>query len=288
MVHNGIEYGDMQLIAEAYDILKNVGGLSNEELADTFDDWNKGELKSFLIEITAQIFAKKDPMTGHHLVDMILDKSGQKGTGKWTVQQACEIAAPAPTIAGAVEARVVSALKDERQAAARLLKGVTIPNGAIDRAKLVEDVRHALYASKICSYAQGMNILRTASHKYEWGLKLGRIARIWKGGCIIKAQFLDRIKSAFERDANLANLLVDKEFARELVERQPGWRRVVAKAAEAGVPIPTMSASLSYFDSYRRERLPANLVQAQRDFFGAHTYERVDRPGSFHSDWASL
>jgi 6-phosphogluconate dehydrogenase len=286
MVHNGIEYGDMQLISEAYDILRTVGGLENDQLANVFADWDRGELKSFLIEITAQIIAKKDER-GHHLIDSILDKIGQKGTGRWTVQQACELAAPVPTIAGAVEARALSALKEERVAASRTLKGVTISNGSYDRELLVEDVRHALYASKVCSYAQGMNLLRSASKMYEWELRLGRIARIWKGGCIIKARFLDRIKQAYERDPDLPNLLVDAEFAQDLVERQPGWRRIVARAAEAGIPIPTMSASLSYFDAYRRERLPANLVQAQRDFFGSHTYERIDRPGAFHMQWTT-
>jgi 6-phosphogluconate dehydrogenase len=285
MVHNGIEYGDMQLIAESYDVLKNVGGLSNEELAGVFSKWNDGELQSFLIEITAKIFRKKDADTGKDLLDVILDATGMKGTGKWTVQQAAELLAPIPTIASSVEARILSAQKAERVAAAKVLTGATIPGEKPDKARLCDDVRHALYAAKVCSYAQGMNLLRAASESHGWGLALGRIARIWKGGCIIRAQFLGRIKQAYDRDAKLANLLVDAEFARELVERQPAWRRVVSLAVQAGIPVPTLSSSLAYFDSYRRERLPANLLQAQRDFFGAHTYQRVDKPGTFHTDW---
>ena len=284
MVHNGIEYGDMQLIAEAYDVLKSVGGLSNAELADLFAEWDRGELKSFLIEITSRIFRKKDAETGQDLVDVILDATGMKGTGKWTVQQASELGAPIPTIASSVEARMLSALKGERVAASKLLRGV-VSQPAIERKQLIEDVRHALYASKVCSYAQGMNLLRVASSNYKWGLELGRIARIWKGGCIIRAQFLGRITQAFNRDAGLVNLLVDGEFARELVERQPAWRRVVQAAVQAGIALPSMMASLAYFDAYRRERLPANLLQAQRDFFGAHTYQRIDREGTFHTEW---
>ena len=286
MVHNGIEYADMQLIAEAYDVLKTLGGLSNAELAATFAKWNEGELQSFLIEITAKIFTKKDPDTGKELVEVILDATGMKGTGKWTVQQASELGAPIPTIASSVEARMLSAQKAERVAASKLLPGVTMAP-AVDKARLIEDVRHALYASKVCSYAQGMNLLRAASNAYKWGLELGRIARIWKGGCIIRAQFLSRITAAFQRDAGLANLLIDADFARELGERQPGWRRVVSAAVQAGIPLPTMTASISYFDGYRRERLPANLLQAQRDFFGAHTYQRIDKEGTFHTEWES-
>ncbi len=288
MVHNGIEYGDMQLIAEAYDLLKSLGGLGNQELADVFSSWNQGDLKSFLIEITAKIFGTKDDRGGNGmLVDAILDVTGMKGTGRWTVQQASELGAPIPTIASSVEARILSAQKAERVAAAKVLRDVPVPAATQPKKQLVEDVRHALYAAKVCSYAQGMNLLRTASETYGWGLALGRIARIWKGGCIIRAQFLDRIKNAYQRDERLSNLLVDRDFARELTERQPGWRRVVAAAVQAGVPIPGFSASLAYFDSYRRERLPANLVQAQRDFFGAHTYERLDRPGTFHTEWSA-
>jgi 6-phosphogluconate dehydrogenase len=287
MVHNGIEYGDMQLIAESYDVLKSLGGLSNDELADVFARWNEGELESFLIEITARIFRKKDPETGQHLVDVILDASGMKGTGKWTVQQAAELGAPIPTIASSVEARIVSSLKHERANAAKTLEGVTSLLQAPDKQQLVDDVRQALYAAKICSYAQGMNLLRAASDRYQWDLQLGRIARIWKGGCIIRAQFLGRIKQAYDRNGRLANLLVDPQFARELVERQPAWRRVASWAVQAGIPVPALGGSIAYFDSYRRERLPANLIQAQRDYFGAHTYQRVDKPGTFHTDWSA-
>ncbi len=288
MVHNGIEYGDMQLIAEAYDLLHHVGGLGHSELADTFGAWNHNELESFLIEITAQIFTKKDDLgTGRMLVDMIVDATGMKGTGKWTVQQASELSAPIPTIASSVEARILSAQRQERIAASKILAGPKPAPGGVDKRQLVEDVRHALYASKICSYAQGMNLLRTASQVYEWNLQLGRISRIWKGGCIIRAKFLDRIKQAYERNANVANLLIDGEFVREMADRQAGWRRAVGLAVQHGIGMPTMMASLAYYDSYRRERLPANLTQAQRDFFGAHTFQRIDREGSFHAEWNS-
>jgi 6-phosphogluconate dehydrogenase len=285
MVHNGIEYGDMQLIAEAYDLLRNVGGMGPGELADVFSQWNRGELQSFLIEITAKILAKKDDLTGQPMVDVILDQSGMKGTGKWTVQQAAELTSPIPTIASALDARIVSGLRPERLAAAKILQGPKPAPSFIDKKQLVDDVRHALYASKVCSYAQGMSLLRAASHAYEWDLHLGRIARIWKGGCIIRAQFLGRIKDAYDRSSELPNLLVDAEFAREMGDRQAGWRRAIALAVQHGLPMPTMMASLSYYDAYRRERLPANLTQAQRDFFGAHTYQRIDREGTFHTQW---
>ena len=285
MVHNGIEYGDMQLIAEAYDLLKSVGGLSNAELADTFSEWNAGELQSFLIEITANIFRKKDPETGGDLVDLIVDAAAAKGTGKWTVQDAAEIGAPVPMVASSVEARLISADRAGRAAASKVLKGPSGPNGAVDKKKLIADVRAALYSAKACSYAQGMNLLRTASNLRNWGLNLGELARIWKGGCIIRAQFLGRIKDAYDRDANLSNLLLDPGFVRELGERQGGWRSAVAQAMSAGVPLMTMGGSLAYYDSLRRERLPANLTQAQRDYFGAHTYERLDKAGSFHTEW---
>ncbi|KAJ3701066.1 hypothetical protein LUZ61_004771 [Rhynchospora tenuis] len=299
MVHNGIEYGDMQLISEAYDILKHVGGLSNDELARVFDDWNRGELESFLIEITADIFSVPDDFNGsasgeHHLVDRILDKTGMKGTGKWTVQQAAELAIAAPTIAASLDSRYISGLKDQRVAAETALQRAGLQPGLlrgsswVDKRRLVDDVRQALYASKICSYAQGMNLIRAKSNEKGWDLNLGELARIWKGGCIIRARFLDRIKKAYGRNPNLANLIVDEEFAQEIVQRQAAWRRVVGLAVESGVGAPGMSASLSYFDSYRRSRLPANLVQAQRDYFGAHTYERVDKPGSFHTEWARV
>ncbi len=284
MIHNGIEYGDMQLIAESYDILKHVGGLSNDELADVFAEWNRGELESFLIEITAQIFRRRDDQGDGWLVDKILDKTGMKGTGRWTVQEAAERSVAAGTMTAALDARYLSGLKDERVAASRLFDDPAPPAG-IDKAALVNDVRQALYASKICSYAQGMNLIRATGETFAWGLDLGAIARIWKGGCIIRAVFLDRIKQAYDRDPKLPNLLVDAEFAREIKERQDAWRRVVGLAVASGIATPAFSASLAYFDSYRRARLPANLVQAQRDLFGAHTFERTDREGSFHADW---
>lgn len=294
MVHNGIEYGDMQLISEAYDVLKNVGGLGNDELAEIFDDWNRGELESFLIEITSDIFKVEDEETGRgHLVDKILDKTGMKGTGKWTVQQAAELSIAAPTIAASLDSRYMSGLKEEREAAAEIFKNEGLKEevnnvGGVDKKRLVDDVRQALYSSKICSYAQGMNLLRAKSLEKGWGLNLGELARIWKGGCIIRAVFLDRIKQAYQRNPGLANLLVDPEFAREMVQRQAAWRRVVGLAIQKGISVPGMSASLQYFDTYRRGRLPANLVQAQRDYFGAHTYERVDIPGSYHTEWSKL
>ncbi|KAK1436155.1 hypothetical protein QVD17_01931 [Tagetes erecta] len=294
MVHNGIEYGDMQLISEAYDVLKNVGGLSNAELADIFDEWNRGELESFLIEITADIFKVKDEHGDGELVDKILDKTGMKGTGKWTVQQAAELSVAAPTIAASLDCRYLSGLKNERVAAAEVLAGAGLKEevgsvrSGIDKKRLIDDVRQALYASKICSYAQGMNLLRAKSLEKNWNLNFGELARIWKGGCIIRAVFLDRIKKAYQRNPNLASLVVDPDFAKEMVQRQAAWRRVVGLAISAGISTPGMCASLSYFDTYRRARLPANLVQAQRDLFGAHTYERVDRPGAFHTEWTKL
>ncbi|XP_023770159.1 6-phosphogluconate dehydrogenase, decarboxylating 3, chloroplastic [Lactuca sativa] len=294
MVHNGIEYGDMQLISEAYDVLKNVGGLSNTELAEIFDEWNRGELESFLIEITADIFKVKDEHGEGELVDKILDKTGMKGTGKWTVQQAAELSVAAPTIAASLDCRYLSGLKDEREDAARILAAAglkeevgTVRSG-IDKKRLIDDVRQALYASKICSYAQGMNLLRVKSSEKNWNLDFGELARIWKGGCIIRAVFLDRIKKAYQRNPNLASLLVDPDFAKEMVQRQAAWRRVVGLAISAGISTPGMCASLTYFDTYRRARLPANLVQAQRDLFGAHTYERIDREGAFHTEWTKL
>nr|QKY15223.1 6-phosphogluconate dehydrogenase, decarboxylating (6PGD) [Polytomella parva] len=289
MVHNGIEYGDMQLISEAYDLLKNVGGLSNAELAAVFREWNAAELKSFLIEITAVILDKKDDKAGEegYLVDKIVDKTGSKGTGKWTVQQAAELAVAAPTIAASLDGRYMSAAKDERVAASKIFSTCQTPAvlPSAERAQLVADVRAALYASKICSYAQGMGIIRAKSEEQKWDVNLGALARIWKGGCIIRAQFLDRIRAAFTRDAALSNLLVDPEFAADLKAAEASWRRVVALAVVNGLPVPGMTASLSYFDAYRRERLPANLVQAQRDFFGSHTYQRVDAEGWFHTVW---
>lgn len=287
MVHNGIEYGDMQLIAEAYDVLKSVGKLTNEELCQVFSEWNKGELLSFLIEITADIFGVKDKGEGY-LVDKVLDKTGMKGTGKWTVQQAAELSVAAPTIASSLDGRFLSGLKEERVEAAKVFKSSGIrdmlADQVVDKEKLIHDVRQALYASKICSYAQGMNLIRAKSAERGWNLKLGQLTRIWKGGCIIRAVFLDRIKKAYDRNPNLPNLLVDPEFAKEIIERQSGWRRVVSIAINSGISTPGMSSSLAYFDTYRRSKLPANLVQAQQDYFGAHTYERIDIDGSFHTE----
>ena len=293
MVHNGIEYGDMQLISEAYDVLRVIGGLTNAELCDAFGEWNRGELNSFLVEITATIFGREDdqkPGTGA-VVDKILDKTGMKGTGKWTVQQAAELSVAAPTIAAALDARCLSGLKDERVAAAGVLEKCGVPPAqappkGVDKAALVADVRAALYASKICSYAQGMNILRAKSLERGWDLSLGDMARIWQGGCIIRASFLGDIKRAYEKNPSLASLLVDADFASALASRQAAWRRVVGLAVATGVAVPGMSSSLAYFDTYRRARLPANLVQAQRDYFGSHTYERTDMEGWHHTLWS--
>lgn len=287
----------MQLISEAYDVLKNAGGLSNSELGEIFDEWNRGELESFLIEITADIFRVRDEVTGNgELVDKILDKTGMKGTGKWTVQQAAELSIAAPTIAASLDGRYMSGLKDEREEAAEIFAkeglkedvGFDVNGSSVDKKRLIDDVRQALYASKICSYAQGMNLLRAKSVEKGWNFNLGELARIWKGGCIIRAVFLDRIKGAYQRNPGLPNLMIDTEFAREMVQRQAAWRRVVGLAIQRGISVPGMSASLQYFDTYRRSRLPANLVQAQRDYFGAHTYERIDPTGSYHTEWSKL
>ncbi|MGV3723831.1 MAG: NADP-dependent phosphogluconate dehydrogenase [Actinomycetota bacterium] len=286
MIHNGIEYGDMQLIAEAYDILSRVGGFSAAELHDIFAEWNAGELQSFLIEITRDIFAKQDADTGKPLVVLILDTAGQKVTRKWTSQNALDLGAAIPTINAAVEARLISALKSERVAASQVLKGPDVSALQVDRNRLVEQVRQALYASKICSYAQGMALLRLASEEYGYNLDLSEMARIWKGGCIIRAQLLDQISRAFRRNQALPNLLVDEEFRAQVDDRQEAWREVVAIAVRAGVPVLAMGGSLGYFDMYRTARLPANLIQAQRDYFGAHTYQRIDREGVFHTEWA--
>ncbi len=285
MVHNGIEYGDMQLIAEAYDILQRALGLEAAELAEIFDRWNQGELDSFLIEITAKIFRRIDEETGRPLVDLVLDKAAQKGTGKWTSQDAFDIGAPIPTINSAVVARIISSLKEERVAASRVLPGPARTRYEGDRQALIDAVRQALYASKISAYAQGMALLRMASAEYDYGLNLAEIAAIWRAGCIIRARFLNRITQAFNRKPDLANLLLDEELGQAVAECLPAWRHVVQTAVGLGIPVPAFSASLAYYDSYRSERLPANLIQAQRDFFGAHTYERVDREGVFHSNW---
>jgi len=287
MVHNGIEYGDMQLIAEIYDILKIAGGLDNEELSRTFGEWNQGELQSYLVEITSVILAKKDDHPdggGGYVVDKILDQTGMKGTGRWTCQEAAERSVAASTITAALDARYISGRKSEREFASTKLEGPSeIP--AVDKKQLLEDCQAALYAAKICSYAQGMELIKAASEEFKWGVDLGECARIWKGGCIIRAAFLDAIKSAFQKDPNLANLLVDPDFAASMNARHLSFRRVVTLAVASGIPCPALSASLNYFDMYRRKRLPANLTQAQRDFFGGHTYRRVDMEGDFHTEW---
>jgi len=286
MVHNGIEYGDMQLIAEAYDLLKNVGGLSASQLHEVFAEWNTtDELDSYLIEITADVFKVKDPETGAPLVDMILDAAGQKGTGRWTVETAMELGVPIPTIIAAVTARVMSSYKQERVEASKQLMGPSNVGYEGDTTAFVSKVRDALYCSKMCSYAQGMALLKKASDTYNFNLNLGECARIWKGGCIIRAAFLNKIKHAFDENPALPNLLLAPEFKQTILDRQTAWREVVATAAKVGIPVPAFSASLDYFDSYRRDRLPQNLTQAQRDYFGAHTYERVDKGGSYHTDW---
>ena len=285
MVHNGIEYGDMQLICEAYAILKHVLGLEAAELANIFAEWNRGELDSYLIDITAQIFRKTDPDTGKPLVEVILDKAGQKGTGMWTLQSAIQRSVVISTINAAVEARVISSRKDERVAASKILPQPRGSKFEGDRAQLIEAVRQALYASKIVSYAQGMELLGAASMEYKWDLNFGDIATIWRGGCIIRAKFLNHIAQAYERDRGLANLLLDRYFTEIIEKTQQNWRLAVATAVTHGVAVPAFGASLAYFDSYRQARLPANLLQAQRDFFGAHTYERVDKPGVFHTEW---
>lgn len=289
MVHNGIEYGDMQLISEAYDLLKTLGGLTNDELAAVFKEWNSGELESFLVEITSIILAKKDDQGTGYLVDKIVDQTGSKGTGKWTVQQAAELGVASPTITASLDGRYLSAIKPERVAASKVfsalgLKGPSAVPG-VSKQQLVADVQAALYASKICSYAQGLAIIKAKSDEQKWNINLGGLARIWKGGCIIRAKFLDEIRKAYERDPTLPNLLVDQDFSAKIATNDAAWRRVVGLAVANGVPVPGFSASLSYFDTYRRERLPANLVQAQRDFFGSHTYQRVDKEGWFHTVW---
>jgi len=292
MIHNGIEYGDMQLICEAYSLMKDGLGLSNDRLYDIFVQWNKGELDSYLIEITRDIFSVIDPETNNALVDMILDKAGQKGTGKWTSQLALDLGVPTTLITEAVFARILSSQKEKRVRAGKIIAG---PHGALEKwresvnsEQFIEAVRRALYASKICSYAQGFVQLQAASEESGWELNYGEIAMLWRGGCIIRAAFLEWIKEAFERDAGLENLLLDPYFRQAMESNQDGWRLVVSTAARVGLPVPALSAALNYYDGYRSERLPHNLLQAQRDYFGAHTYERVDREGNFHSDWIGL
>lgn len=288
MVHNGIEYGDMQLIAEVYDIMRRGLGMGAHEIADEFNHWNQGILDSFLIEITSQILTVDDEETGKPLVDLILDKAGQKGTGRWTGEIALELSVPIPTIDAALTARLLSSMKSERVKASRSLAGPnTEPLASSERAAMLKALADALYASKVCSYAQGMALIKAGSDKYDWNIDLKETARIWKGGCIIRAQLLEKIRAAYERKAELPNLLLDTEFGAYLVDAQVNWRKIASFAQSKGIPIPALSVSLAYFDSYRTESLPQNLTQAQRDFFGAHTYERIDKPdaGFVHTDW---
>jgi 6-phosphogluconate dehydrogenase len=285
MTHNGIEYGDMQLICEAYQLMREGLGLSNQEMHETFAEWNKGELDSYLIEITRDILAYKDE-NGEHVVDKILDTAGQKGTGKWTGVSSLDLGVPVTLIGEAVYARCLSAMKDERVAASKVLKG---PKAKLrgDKKAFVEDIRQALLASKIVSYAQGFMLMREAAKEYKWNLNYGGIALVWRGGCIIRSMFLGEIKAAFDRNANLSNLLMDKYFRKVVRRCQRSWRRVVAQAVKLGVPVPAFTTALAFYDGYRSERLPANLLQAQRDYFGAHTYERIDKPRGefFHTNW---
>ncbi|KEP27189.1 MULTISPECIES: NADP-dependent phosphogluconate dehydrogenase [Bacillus] len=285
MVHNGIEYGDMQLISESYFILKHVAGLSAEELHEVFSEWNKGELDSYLIEITADIFTKVDEETNQPLVDVILDKAGQKGTGKWTSQSSLDLGVPLPIITESVFARFISAMKDERVEASQLIQGPEPTQSAEDKQALIEAVRKALFMSKICSYAQGFAQMKAASEEYNWDLKYGEIAMIFRGGCIIRAAFLQQIKEAYDRNPELKNLLLDPYFKNIVESYQSSLRKVISLAVEQGVPVPSFSSALAYFDSYRTAVLPANLIQAQRDYFGAHTYERTDKEGVFHTEW---
>ncbi|MBU5244953.1 phosphogluconate dehydrogenase (NADP(+)-dependent, decarboxylating) [Bacillus halotolerans] len=285
MVHNGIEYGDMQLISESYFILKQVLGLSADELHEVFAEWNKGELDSYLIEITADIFTKKDEETGKPLVDVILDKAGQKGTGKWTSQSALDLGVPLPIITESVFARFISAMKDERVKASGLLSGPEVKPVTENKEELIEAVRKALFMSKICSYAQGFAQMKAASEEYNWDLNYGEIAMIFRGGCIIRAAFLQKIKEAYDRDPELDNLLLDSHFKNIAESYQGALRQVISLAVAQGVPVPSFSSALAYYDSYRTAVLPANLIQAQRDYFGAHTYERTDKDGVFHTEW---
>jgi 6-phosphogluconate dehydrogenase len=289
MIHNGIEYADMQMICEAYFLMEQALDLTPKEMHKVFTEWNKGELNSYLIEITASIMAKRDNETGKPMIHVILDTAEQKGTGKWASKVALDLGVPVQTIAEAVFARTMSAVKEERVTASEQLSGPKIKfNG--NKKELIEMIRQALYASKICSYAQGFQLMRAASREYQWNLNFGRIALLWRGGCIIRAQFLDKIKEAYDKQTKLPNLLLDPYFKTSVDANQEAWRKVVAGAVESGIPIPAFSSSLAYYDSYRSSRLPANLLQAQRDYFGAHTYERVDKPRGrfFHTEWNSI
>ncbi|MEO7424584.1 MAG: decarboxylating NADP(+)-dependent phosphogluconate dehydrogenase [Fibrobacteria bacterium] len=284
MIHNGIEYGDMQLICEAYYMMKVLLKMSAPEIGEVFAEWYKGPLNSYLIEITRDILAKKDPETGKPMVDVILDRAGQKGTGKWTSQNAMDLGVPIPTMMEAVVARSLSGMKDERVAASSKLPAPDI-SFAIDKAKFLPAIHDALYASKIMSYAQGYQLLRAAATEYKWDLHYGEIAMLWRGGCIIRAQFLDEIKKAYDTDPKLANLILAPYFTDVIRRSQANWRLAVSEASKNGIAIPAFSSALSYYDQYRSASLPANLLQAQRDYFGAHTYERVDKAGSFHTEW---
>ncbi len=298
MVHNGIEYGDMQLICEAYTLLKEAAGLTNEELYDVFAEWNRGDLQSYLIEITRDIFSVKDEGGNGYLVDKILDVAGAKGTGKWMSQLALDLGVPSTLVTAAVYARCLSAVKDARVRASKVLPGPQANQNAdfagpvkqlcADKKRFVEAVRQALYASKICSYAQGFVQLQEASKEHKWDLNYGDCALLWRGGCIIRAQFLDRIKEAFNEQPNLENLLLYPYFKKAIENAQESWRAVVMASTQLGIPAPAFTTALAYYDSYRLARLPANLLQAQRDYFGAHTYQRTDREGTFHSEWLDL
>ncbi len=290
MVHNGIEYGDMQLIAETYDVLRNGFKLTADEMADVFEEWNEGELESYLIEITAKILRVKDPETGKPLVDMVLDEAGQKGTGKWASQLALDLGIPIPTIDAAITARNLSARKSERVAASKIISVRATGKYSGLSSQFKDVLRDALYASKICSYAQGMNLIKAGSDEFKWNINLSEVARIWQGGCIIRARFLKKIKEAYLKDANLKNLLLNEAFNSRVESAQANWRTVVSTAMQQGLPILAMSASLGYFDMYRTADLPLNLTQAQRDFFGSHTYIRVDKPdvGAIHTEWEEL
>ena len=286
MVHNGIEYADMQLLSEVYDLMQRGLGLNENDMAEVFEQWNQGPMESFLVELTAQVMRVKDPESNAHLVSLVMDKAGQKGTGRWTVQAALEQSVAIPGISAAVDARVLSSMKDQRVAASLLLQGPAT-EARVDHKAMMADLHGAIYASRITAYAQGMDLIRSASDRYHWSVDLAETARIWKGGCIIRARLLDPIREAFSREPQPVNLMMDLEMSHQLQGLQGAWRRVVSYALSAGIPLPVMSACLSYFDSYRTERLPQNLIQAQRDAFGAHTYERLDHPewGFVHSEW---
>jgi len=287
MIHNGIEYGDMQMISEAYFLLEQLMGLDPEEMADIFASWNKGELNSYLIDITARILRKKDEATGKPIIHIILDTVGQKGTGKWTSQTALDLGVPAQTIAKAVFARIASSYREERVYASKILKGPLPHFHTADKAGFIDYIRKALYASKICSYAQGFQLMKRAAEEYKWQLDFSKIASLWRAGCIIRADFLNHIRTAYEKNPDLQNLLLDPYFVKAIDASQVAWRKIIAIAVENGIPIPGFSSALSYYDTYRAEILPARLVQAQRDFFGAHTYERIDKPRGqfFHTNW---